>query len=509
MTDSGALHERAKRALRSGRTADAAAILRQALETPPSDAGSLRRLADVALVLQDPASASGFLDAAIAAYAPESPPAAWLRVLGETRAARGELSGAIQAFRAALAKQPDDTDTWRWLARVLRAAGDLPGAIAACRRAVASEPGVWPALGELATLLTETQSFDEATALFDQAAKSGGSAAPLIVGRAKLDAACGRRSQAIEALQKCVAACPGYVPAFASLALALRDERRFDESVDTFRRAVVLAPEDATLWCGLGRTLLEAGLAGQAQGIATAYARQRPGHAGALALLALAQVALGDEQGARRLIDHDRFVVRRRLPVPDGFASLDAFNAALAAVSSKHPTLHRAPLSHATAVGLHSGSLLIDPPPVIRGFEQALHLAVAEYCSALPDWPDHPFVARQPTHRSFDIWSVVMERGGYQVPHIHPAAWLSGVYYPQLPGAMCQHERSEGALVFGKPDRNFPCRVEPTLMRIRPQEGLLVLFPSYFFHHTVPFDADGLRISVAFDVLPTGPSTVA
>ncbi len=36
---------------------------------------------------------------------------------------------------------------------------------------------------------------------------------------------------------------------------------------------------------------------------------------------------------------------------------------------------------------------------------------------------------------------------------------------------------------------------------IRPRLGLMVLFPSYFWHHTVPFTGDQERISVAFDII--------
>ena len=38
--------------------------------------------------------------------------------------------------------------------------------------------------------------------------------------------------------------------------------------------------------------------------------------------------------------------------------------------------------------------------------------------------------------------------------------------------------------------------------KVRPEEGLLVLFPSYFYHRTIPFDDPGTRISIAFDVVP-------
>ena len=37
---------------------------------------------------------------------------------------------------------------------------------------------------------------------------------------------------------------------------------------------------------------------------------------------------------------------------------------------------------------------------------------------------------------------------------------------------------------------------------VRPSVGLLVLFPSYFWHGTVPFRSQQPRLSVAFDAVP-------
>ena len=36
---------------------------------------------------------------------------------------------------------------------------------------------------------------------------------------------------------------------------------------------------------------------------------------------------------------------------------------------------------------------------------------------------------------------------------------------------------------------------------IKPEEGLLLLFPSYFYHRAVPFESTDVRVSIAFDVL--------
>ncbi len=39
--------------------------------------------------------------------------------------------------------------------------------------------------------------------------------------------------------------------------------------------------------------------------------------------------------------------------------------------------------------------------------------------------------------------------------------------------------------------------------RIMPQPGMLVLFPAYFYHRTIPFAGKGRRISIAYDAKPT------
>jgi tetratricopeptide (TPR) repeat protein len=460
-------------------------------------------LASVATVLHDEKASAKFLEAAIAAHGPGPAPAAWQRSLGEVLVAQGHLNGAIHAFRAALADKPDDAETWRWLGRVLRRVDDLPAAVAACRRAVELSPGDWPALGDLAIVLVDAGAFDEASALFDRALKRAGDVPALVVGRAKLHAQCGRRPEAIAALDTCLSHHPRNVSALATLALALRDEHRFDEAAAALRRAIELAPREAPFWCGLGRTLLEAGRAEEALDVATAFLQQKPGHAGALSVEVLARLALGDGAGAERLLDYERFVVRRKLPVPDGFADLASFNSALAAVAATHPTLHHAPLRHATAAGLHSGSLLIDPAEPILALQRALRVAIDDYCRALPDWSEHPFVSQAPKSWALDMWCVVMQRGGHQIPHIHPQAWLSGAYYPALPEAMRSGGGHDGWFSFGEADRDFPRRVESRIVHVQPEEVLLVLFPSYFFHRTIPFVAEGTRISVAFDLVPT------
>jgi len=94
-----------------------------------------------------------------------------------------------------------------------------------------------------------------------------------------------------------------------------------------------------------------------------------------------------------------------------------------------------------------------------------------------------------------------MNAGGHQIPHIHPAAWLSGVYYAEIPAGIGAEDHA-GWLEFGRPPGHFHNRIEPPLRAIRPQAGLMVLFPAYFYHHTIPLEMDQRRISIAFDLIP-------
>jgi tetratricopeptide (TPR) repeat protein len=378
----------------------------------------------------------------------------------------------------------------------------LPGALEACRRAVELAPDDWSARGDLALVLFDAGALEEAAAHFDRALARAGDAPALVIGRAKLDLQCGERARAIAALEACVQRNPSNVGALATLALALRDERRFDAAIAALSRAIEQSPGDAALWCGLGRTLLEAGRASEGLRLAEAFLKGRPGHAGALSVKALSLLGLGDESAASRLLDYDRWVAKRTLPVPEGFADLHSFNEALAAATASHPTLHRAPVRHATAAGLHSGSLMIAPGGPLLALQQTLRGVIDEYGSQLPDWPDHPHVSARPKATTLEMWCVVMQSGGHQVPHVHPDAWLSGVYYPQVPEAVSRGQGPAGCLVFGEPDRSFPGRERCRSLTLRPEAGMLVLFPSYFFHHTIPFEAEGTRISVAFDVVP-------
>ena len=86
-------------------------------------------------------------------------------------------------------------------------------------------------------------------------------------------------------------------------------------------------------------------------------------------------------------------------------------------------------------------------------------------------------------------WSVVLKQGGYQKRHIHPESVVSGVVYIQLPKESANEDKKEGNLMF--PSNN--------MKMVTPKEGMVVLFPSYLAHETVPISSNEERICIAFN----------
>jgi uncharacterized protein (TIGR02466 family) len=89
-------------------------------------------------------------------------------------------------------------------------------------------------------------------------------------------------------------------------------------------------------------------------------------------------------------------------------------------------------------------------------------------------------------------WAVVLGCGGHQKRHIHPEAIVSGVIYIKLPEETKDSTLNEGNLIL---------HTNQTQTMITPEEGHVVVFPSYLAHETVPLKSDGERICIAFNLI--------
>jgi uncharacterized protein (TIGR02466 family) len=100
-------------------------------------------------------------------------------------------------------------------------------------------------------------------------------------------------------------------------------------------------------------------------------------------------------------------------------------------------------------------------------------------------------------------WATVCRAGAYHAPHSHPDSAWSGVYY--VDGGSENHDQPlSGMLEFLDPRGGAEAVSAPgdpygEPFRVRPQAGLLVLFPSWLYHWVHPYTGETPRIAVSFN----------
>ena len=137
----------------------------------------------------------------------------------------------------------------------------------------------------------------------------------------------------------------------------------------------------------------------------------------------------------------------------------------------------------------------------IRGLFSAFAGPITRYLERIGQGTDPLRRRNQGRWRFNGAWSVRLRSAGYHAIHTHPRGWISSACYLELPDSMRDEGSEAGILTFGEPG----VRTSPALgseFSVRPRVGMLVLFPSYFWHGTVPFHGNQPRLTVAFDAVP-------
>ncbi|NNC48408.1 MAG: hypothetical protein HKO13_08280 [Sphingomonas sp.] len=148
------------------------------------------------------------------------------------------------------------------------------------------------------------------------------------------------------------------------------------------------------------------------------------------------------------------------------------------------------------------GPLLKRREAPIIGLRRAVRSAVRGFIEALPPTEqEHPFLSRPRQSFRFEgSWSIRLRPQGHHVAHIHSHGWISSALYVDLPEEVAGNADRKGWLQIGAPP-SWVKGAMPPIDHIEPAPLKLALFPSIFWHGTVPFDA-GERLTVAFDVVP-------
>jgi len=289
---------------------------------------------------------------------------------------------------------------------------------------------------------------------------------------------------------------PAYL---TSLGVLLDEMDRPAEGLPLLERAAARFPNNAQVSAQHTSLLLRLGRGDEALRTIVAARTLEPLNQEWICYETMALRQLGDAR-YHDLCDYDAMVRPYDLPVPPGYRDMAAFNEALAASLNQFHVLATHPLDQSLRNGSQTTrSLLHLNDPVVQAYFKALDEPIRAYMSQMKK-PDHPWSGRKTgNYKLAGAWSVKLKANGYHINHLHPLGWISSAYYVSLPKAVTEAPGQQGWIKFGEPRWPTPgCTVEKV---VQPKEGLLVLFPSYMWHGTIPF-SEGERMTAPIDVVP-------
>ena len=538
LLDPSEILEKSAGLLQAARYGDAAATLRQALDLTPANPAVTRAVARVSTLARTWLTL-GQVGLALDALAPlaESPHAdgTLLMLYGHALMSVGRKNDAETVLRRWMAKDPGNRDAALRLAAVLSDNGKaleaetvvrtivrggedadvafvlgralleqarFDEAETQFRKVIRARPDHQIAHGNLMELVwMRTGDVHEASREIDKVLRASPDLQGLRVTKARLLTSARLPKEAlaeIDAGLRLAPSAPGLLAAAATIALDVDGTRALDYA----SRLHAVAPHDRTAQVAVGNASLATGRAREALVIAEALHDADPTDGRALAMKADALRMLGDP-GYRELLDYQHLVRAESIDVPAGWAGLDTYLSELVADLERAHTLCAHPIGNS----LREGSQIQlapqhSPFASIRAFPQAIDGPIRRYLQAIGTGSDPMRKRNTGRYGISGMWSVRLRPHGFHVNHYHPEGWISSACYLHLPRAV-EQAGGEGWLQFG--ESAFPTNplLEPEYF-VRPVPGLLVLFPSYMWHGTVPFSGapDDRRLTIAFDVVP-------
>jgi hypothetical protein len=270
------------------------------------------------------------------------------------------------------------------------------------------------------------------------------------------------------------------------------------------REAAALGPNDPAVAITLCEALLGSGEVLEAESVASRLHAANPLDQHAIALQATAWRLKGDPRYGQ-LHDYSSVVASERLAPPAGWSSLEAF---LDDLKHELESLHRFsthPFQQSVRGGaqlpLHEAEM---SRPVVRALFAGIDAVILRRLAMLGTQGD-PFRTRNTGRYTVTgAWSIRLASGGFHTDHVHPRGWLSAVFYAHLPPEVAKDPvdgARAGWLRLGRAGIRTAPQLAPDAY-VKPEPGLLVLFPAYVWHGVERFESASPRISVAFDALP-------
>ncbi len=416
--------------------------------------------------------------------------------------AANQQDEAARVAEQALSRGGKSVALYNTYARSLIAQGNFERAESVMRDCVQLEPRLAEAQNNLAQLIwMRTGDLAQATAPLDRALQDFGSEEALWAAKAAILQAGGDARAAYACLATRIARSQTPPMLLVRAGLAALE---FDSTVALVlaERALHAMPTNTAARSLLVAAQLGVGDAGGALPHCEILLASAPDDQYLIALQTTAWRLLGDPR-YEIFCDYRNLIVPIQLEAPRPWSDMAAFMADLRVSLSRlhdpngHPLLFQS-LRHGTET---TQDLSRNPDPAIQALFKSFAAPIGEYLRRMGQGSDPLRRRNQGRWRFNGSWSVRLRASGHHRSHVHPRGWISSACYVELPDCMNDAHTDQGILTFGQPSM----RTSPALSSeysVRPSVGMLVLFPSYFWHGTLPFTSDQPRLTVAFDAVP-------
>jgi tetratricopeptide (TPR) repeat protein len=411
----------------------------------------------------------------------------------------GRAQEALNIYEGLASERFDTPELALNFMRALYAANRKQDAEAIGARGVKHWPGALAIHGALARMRMLRGEGENATALLDAEIAKRPRELSLRLACADILHRGHLLPKALRQLEEALALAPDAPALLTAAGIVLDDLGRTEEGLEALRRVLAQAPQSRSARRNMLSTLLRAGRPEEALAIVRALRAEDRDEQYMLATEATALRMLG-EPAYRQICDYEQMVRCYDIAAPRGHFSAESFNSTLAEVLRAQHRASAHPLDQHLHNGTQTGrSLLNSQEPAIKGLLAAVDDSVRDYISRLRG-ADPVSARRADRYRYAGLWSVRLGHEGFQPNHVHDRGWISSAYYVAMTPSEKQSDPRAGWLKLGEPNRP-PAGCGPEKF-IEPKLGRLVLFPSYFWHGTVPFEGSE-RLSAAFDVVPS------
>ena len=96
-----------------------------------------------------------------------------------------------------------------------------------------------------------------------------------------------------------------------------------------------------------------------------------------------------------------------------------------------------------------------------------------------------------------NAWTITQPEYSYQVTHAHPYGHISGNLYLEVPAFDAESAETDGCISFVL-DRSADLQ-STRFVHVQPEQGMMLIFPSWLPHQVYPWKGHGQRRVIAWD----------